>query len=207
MTSTVDIKKIFSKNEIKLETNKSLAPFTTIRVGGEAAYFARAHNSEQLYAIISIIKKYEIPFFVIGKGSNLIISDKGFNGLAVLNEAAAWRKLSEEEIAEKKVLSYNSVARVDDKILDDTRLTYNDDGAPDIFIRVESGARIQPLMKTLFNHQITGLQWFTGIPATIGGAVYMNLHGGPRYFGDIRLEYFARNKRDCPQRGLEFKAR
>jgi UDP-N-acetylmuramate dehydrogenase len=185
MYSFSDIQQKFIRNNIKIEQNKSLALFTTMRIGGSAKYFVRAYSADQLYTIVSISKRNNIPFILIGKGSNLLISDKGFAGLAILNEAKHWEKLSESEIPKQYSPVSRGVGRVDNHILNNPNLNYKDEEEEDVFIRVESGARIQTLIKSLFNHQITGLQWFAGIPATVGGAIYMNMHGGPQYFGNI----------------------
>ena len=55
----------------------------------------------------------------------------------------------------------------------------------EINIRVDSGVRIDFLRKAMYQDGITGLEWFTGIPSTVGGAIYMNMHGGEYFFGDL----------------------
>jgi UDP-N-acetylmuramate dehydrogenase len=180
-----EIQQTFKKNKIVIEQNKSLDSYTTMRIGGKAKYLAHALSAEQLYSIVSISKRYNIPYILIGKGSNLIISDKGFPGLAIINEANHWKILSGNEVQRHYSSAKRVIGRVDNHILENPKLMYNDEEAEDVFIRVESGARIQSLMKSLFNHQITGLQWFAGIPATVGGAIYMNMHGGSEYIGNI----------------------
>jgi UDP-N-acetylmuramate dehydrogenase len=62
---------------------------------------------------------------------------------------------------------------------------YSEEGAPAVIVQVESGAKLDPLMKSLFRFGVTGLQWFAGIPATVGGTVYMNIHGNYHFFGDL----------------------
>jgi UDP-N-acetylmuramate dehydrogenase len=184
MQITTTIQQRFNRDKIKIEHNKSLARFTTLGIGGEARYLTHAFSSDQLFTILLISKEYDIPTLVIGKGSNLIISDKGYNGLVIINEAQNWEIISGNEAPEKKTPVKKVIDRVDDHILNNPNLKYSDKDADDIYIRIESGARIQSLIKYLFLHQITGLQWFAGIPATIGGAIYMNMHGGPEYIGD-----------------------
>ncbi len=66
-----------------LQYNVALAPYTTMRVGGLAALFAEPKNPEQLESIILSAKKCGIPVLVLGNGSNLLISDSGFDGLAI----------------------------------------------------------------------------------------------------------------------------
>lgn len=54
---------------------------TTFRVGGNATYFVTPESIEQVKNAIQVCKKNEIPFYVIGNGSNLLVSDEGFSGV------------------------------------------------------------------------------------------------------------------------------
>lgn len=72
--------------EVKVEKNVSLAPFTTYKTGGPAAYFARADRWEKLFALREFSKKEGIPYLIVGGGSNILVSDKGYPGLVILNQ-------------------------------------------------------------------------------------------------------------------------
>ena len=69
--------------EVKIEKNINLAPLTTFKIGGPAKYFCQVKTEEELIQAIKWAKKKKIPYFVIGGGSNLLISDKGFKGLVI----------------------------------------------------------------------------------------------------------------------------
>ncbi|MBU4369570.1 UDP-N-acetylmuramate dehydrogenase [Patescibacteria group bacterium] len=69
--------------EGKIEKNINLAPLTTFKIGGPAKYFCQVKTEEELIQVIKWAKKKKIPYFVIGGGSNLLISDKGFKGLVI----------------------------------------------------------------------------------------------------------------------------
>ena len=69
-----------------IERNIKLSDFTTFRTGGEADFFCRVTTVEDLKNVREFIKKNNIPFFVLGGGSNLLIADKGFRGLVIKNE-------------------------------------------------------------------------------------------------------------------------
>ena len=60
-----------------------LKKYTTFQIGGPAKYFCVAKNKTELIEAIKIAKKLKFPFFVLGGGSNLLISDKGFKGLVI----------------------------------------------------------------------------------------------------------------------------
>jgi len=66
-----------------IKRNVLLKNYTTFKIGGPAKYFFVAKNKEELISAISAAKKNHLPFFILGGGSNLLVSDKGFNGLVV----------------------------------------------------------------------------------------------------------------------------
>ncbi|MGN0374562.1 MAG: UDP-N-acetylmuramate dehydrogenase [Butyrivibrio sp.] len=63
--------------------NEKLDRHTTFRVGGPAACFAVPESAEQTVGLIHELRRYAIPYYVIGNGSNLLISDEGFDGVIV----------------------------------------------------------------------------------------------------------------------------
>ena len=61
----------------------ALAPFTTLGVGGPARYFAEAHSEAEVIEAVEFARSCQLPLFVLGGGSNLVIADKGFAGLVL----------------------------------------------------------------------------------------------------------------------------
>ena len=68
---------------INIEENVPLAPLTTFKVGGPAKYFTRVSSTEELHNAIQFIRDKKVPIFILGGGSNLVISDSGFDGLVI----------------------------------------------------------------------------------------------------------------------------
>lgn len=66
-----------------LEFAKSTADLTSYRTGGRAKYFLSARSASEITRAIESATRFEIPFFVIGGGSNLLISDDGYDGLII----------------------------------------------------------------------------------------------------------------------------
>lgn len=60
-----------------------LAPFTTYRVGGSAALYVHAESIEDLHFVSELLQETQLPLLVIGRGSNLLVADEGFRGLAI----------------------------------------------------------------------------------------------------------------------------
>jgi len=79
---------------VQLQENIPLAPLTTFKVGGPARYFADARSFEEVRAAVDEARARQLPLFVLGGGSNLVIADSGWPGLVV--------KISVGEIAERR---------------------------------------------------------------------------------------------------------
>jgi UDP-N-acetylmuramate dehydrogenase len=63
--------------------DEPLGPLTTYRVGGSAAIFVSPESRDDLYAIADVIARYELPLLVVGRGSNMLVADTGFGGVAL----------------------------------------------------------------------------------------------------------------------------
>lgn len=71
---------------MKIKKNISLKNFTTFKIGGKAKFFVKIKNTEELKKAVNFTKEKNLPFFVLGCGSNLLINDKGYDGLVIKNE-------------------------------------------------------------------------------------------------------------------------
>jgi UDP-N-acetylmuramate dehydrogenase len=76
-----------------IQENVALAPFTTFRIGGNARYYAEPASIEDVIAIQKFVAEKNIPFLILGNGSNVLISDDGWSGL-VMNLETGFNKLS-----------------------------------------------------------------------------------------------------------------
>ena len=72
---------MFRIGTYRWQINQPMCRHTTFRVGGEAQCFMRISNREQLFRVIPYLQKVEIPFFILGNGSNLLVGDKGYQGV------------------------------------------------------------------------------------------------------------------------------
>ena len=66
-----------------VQCNVALGPMTTYRVGGPAAIFVRVTDRRQLVAVADAAHASGLPVLVVGRGSNLLVADAGFGGLAI----------------------------------------------------------------------------------------------------------------------------
>lgn len=127
------------KNNIgKLEKDVFLSKYTTYKVGGLARCVIYPKNVSKLVQLIKILKKHRVPFKILGNGSNLLFSDKIYEGMII--------KLSE----------FDEIEFYDKKV------------------RVGSGYSLMKLSSLCAKRGLTGFEFASGIPGTIGGAVFMN---------------------------------
>jgi UDP-N-acetylmuramate dehydrogenase len=66
-----------------VEANKPLAPFTSYRIGGPAALWVAPGNTKAVGQALQIIHNFAVPLFIIGRGSNVLVSDRGWQGVAL----------------------------------------------------------------------------------------------------------------------------
>ena len=75
----------------KVKENVLLAPYTSARIGGPADIFVVADDVAELARIVKLLWKQEMPFTILGGGSNVLVSDRGIRGVVVMNRAKAVR--------------------------------------------------------------------------------------------------------------------
>lgn len=112
---------------------------TTFRVGGEAQCYVRISSEEQLRAVIPYLKQVESPFFILGNGSNLLVGDKGYEGVIL----QIGDRMNGIRIEGKKVFA-------------------------------QAGALLSQIARKAMEAGLTGFEFASGIPGTIGGAMVMN---------------------------------
>jgi UDP-N-acetylmuramate dehydrogenase len=122
-----------------VKENEPLARHTTIKIGGPADLFIEPTSVENLQKVMNVLRKNQSQWLVIGKGSNLLVSDKGIEGAVV--------KLGQG--------------------LDHLHI----DGAE---ITVGGGYPLISLATSISKKGLTGLEFASGIPGSVGGAVFMN---------------------------------
>lgn len=92
------------------QRNICLADYTTFKIGGLAKYFVEIRQIKDLIKAVDFIEKKSLPYFILGGGSNLLISDQGFNGLAIKNSLNSFEFFNNKIKAESGVLLSDLVA-------------------------------------------------------------------------------------------------
>jgi UDP-N-acetylmuramate dehydrogenase len=68
---------------IKIQENIKLAPYTTFRIGGEAKFFVKIYNADELIEALSWAEENNQKYFILGGGSNVLFPDEGYDGLVI----------------------------------------------------------------------------------------------------------------------------
>jgi len=76
---------------LKIQENVALAPYTTYQIGGPARFFCEAKSEKEICETVLWARKQGMPFFVLGGGSNILVSDKGFNGAVIRLTANSYK--------------------------------------------------------------------------------------------------------------------
>jgi UDP-N-acetylmuramate dehydrogenase len=85
--------------EVKLELSVPLKNYTTFKIGGPAKYFLIAKSKADLVSGLEKAKELKAPVFILGGGSNILVSDKGFNGLVIKVEDTDFKIENEKILA------------------------------------------------------------------------------------------------------------
>ncbi len=71
------------QQNITVKQNELMKNHTSFKIGGECDYFVIPENTQQLKAVIAKVKELKMPYFILGKGSNLLVSDSGIEGVVI----------------------------------------------------------------------------------------------------------------------------
>lgn len=170
---------------MKFLRDVDLAPYTSWKIGGPAQYLIKVKEEEDLVEVVKWAKKEQLPVTILGGGSNTLVSDKGTRGLVILNQMTGWQAIKGQAKEERKKLRLKSrLYQIGGKVKF-ADLFYDESDALRVKVRVQSGTNLEALIRQLLEKGITGLHWFAGIPGTVGGGVYNNIHCGHMFIGQF----------------------
>ena len=125
--------------EKRVLCDEPMSKHTTFRVGGPADYFVMPKNTEEVQKVATFCRESGMPYYVLGNGSNLLVSDRGYRGVIV----QIYKEMNQIQI----------------------------EGTT---IRVQAGALLSKIGSAALEAGLTGFEFASGIPGTVGGAVVMN---------------------------------
>lgn len=119
--------------------DEPMSRHTTFRTGGRAALFLEIKTKQELQKLLTFFQESGTKYFVVGNGSNLLVSDAGYDGV-IIHIAEGFSKIG---VAGEKMT-------------------------------VQAGALLGRAASAALEHSLTGLEFASGIPGCVGGAVVMN---------------------------------
>ena len=132
---------------MKILENISLSDKNWFLTGGHARYFCEPSTISDFQEALAFAHKNNVAIFVLGQGANVLISDDGFDGLVIRPQTI--QKQNPEIVS-----------------LDDQT----------VLVTAQAGCTVHDLIEFCLAHNVSGLEEFSGIPGTVGGSVFINLH-------------------------------
>lgn len=153
-------------------TDVALGPYCTYRVGGPAALFVEVGSVADLQLVRTAVEASGCPTLVVGRGSNLLVSDAGFAGIA-LHLGPSFETIDFDV----------SPGAGQGRDGTDTTTTV---------VRAGGGALLPVVARRTASAGLTGFEWAVGVPGSIGGAVRMNAggHGSDMAAALVRVGLF-----------------
>lgn len=144
MVQLADLQRIAGEQAVRLQ--EPMSAHTTFRIGGPADYFVEAGSESVLKELLLLCRETETPFFILGNGSNLLVSDEGYRGMMISLRGFDEISFREGESTE----------------------------AGKTIMTAGSGVLLSKAAMQAAERGLTGFEFAGGIPGTLGGAVTMN---------------------------------
>ena len=138
-----------------IQENVPLADKNWFKTGGPARYFCEPETACDFQQALAFAKERNLEMFFLGEGANILISDEGFDGLVIHPRSAP--------------------LRITDALEDATYA----------FVAAPAGLSMNDCIEQTLEAHLTGLEVFSGIPGSLGGCAYINLHYFQHFFSDF----------------------
>lgn len=130
--------------KITIQQNIPLAPLTTFHIGGPAKFFCAVKNEAEFLEALDFAKEKDLKIFTLSGGSNILVSDNGFDGLVIKIKGAENSKQEKIKLEDENI------------------------------INCWTGESLASVVRFAAENNLAGLEWAAGIPGTIGGAIRGN---------------------------------
>lgn len=145
----------------RVKLAEPLKKHTYFKLGGPADLFYEATTVDELVKAVSSAIMYQIPYYVVGGGSNILVTDAGFRGLVIKNRTTG-------------LILKGFAGGVEKGKLD----------LKEAIVQADSGVPANLLVRYSLDQGLAGLEQFLGLPGTVGGAIYNNSHHLGELIGD-----------------------
>lgn len=160
--------------------HEPLARHTSYGIGGPADYLVIAETVADLRRWLAWGRERGLPLTLLGHGSNVLVADAGVQGLVIVNQVQGVKYASQVTDHRSQVAGHGG---------QEPRIppshTVAASRIPMVCLRVASGTPLSDLAYWAVSRGLAGLEWATGIPGTVGGAVVGNAGAFGGYMGDV----------------------
>jgi len=149
----------------RISENVPLARFTTLQLGGVARYYVQATNVNILQDAVNWAQNHQLPIFVLGGGSNIVVADNGFPGLVIHNKISGYKICSSDGrlIEKEPVLARNTFAPP------------RQYGGEPILAQFGAGQGWQDFITFCVMRNLADVECLAGIPGTVGATPIQNV--------------------------------
>jgi len=160
----------------KVRLQEPLKNHTTFKIGGPAKFFIEPRDPEDLKLLLGLAKKNKFSLYLIGRGSNLLISDKGINGVVIRLSGPYFRNLF----------------------------------CKNNYLYAGAGVLLSSIVLFTREHGLSGGEFLTGIPGTVGGALAMNAGVAKEYMSigniikDVTVMDYAGDIKTLDKKDIKF---
>lgn len=151
-----------TKAKPEILENIPLAPLTSLGVGGQARFFASAHSIAEVEQATAFARDQELDLFILGGGSNLVVSDRGFNGLVLQIAISGIEERPAEDQPTPEASDSNLAVAVGEAT------------AP-VTIEVGAGVDWDEFVARCVSSNYGGVECLSGIPGSVGGTPVQNV--------------------------------
>lgn len=149
-----------------IQFDADMAAYCTLRAGGRAAALIDVTNLEELSCLLNLLSEEQIKFFVIGRGSNLLVADSGWSGAVIRLKGV-----------------FNTVELLQASCLSEVK-----GSTETAIVKAGAGCPLGRFVAWCSKHGLAGLEFLVGIPGSVGGAVRMNAGAFGEEIGSRLLE-------------------
>jgi len=153
----------------QIRYNEPMDRHCSFRTGGPADALVLVRTEEEMASILKLLRDSGEPYFLLGRGTNLLIGDGGYRGVIVTATAPSAEKVQTAAVCGEDL---SGAFPLDGICVDGNRITAG------------AGATLKAAAMAAMEHGLTGLEFAAGIPGTVGGGLVMNAGA---YGGEMRL--------------------
>ena len=159
---------------MEIEENAEMAAHTSFRAGGRAALLVTVGDARTLGYVLSVLAAEEIPHVFLGNGSNVLFRDEGYEGAVIkmrdfdnLAIDSGCHGFCNGDLGAKSAPAQPQVSEAE-------RLPAGRQAADTVLVTAQCGIGLGTLARRLAEESLTGLEFASGIPGTLGGALFMD---------------------------------